>query len=72
MLVVPLLYDLVRRGHGRWARLAAALAFAGLAFEVKLTEGLLRWARARSTDVSLDAGLPRRGILYRLPAAGSG
>src|SRR4051812_38482726 len=30
ILVVPLLYDLVRRGHGRWAGLGAALAFAVL------------------------------------------
>jgi 4-amino-4-deoxy-L-arabinose transferase-like glycosyltransferase len=30
---------------------------------------VLRWARAHGTDVSLEAGLPHRGILYRLPAA---
>ena len=28
---------------------------------------VLRWARAHGTDVSLSAGLPHRGILYRLP-----
>jgi 4-amino-4-deoxy-L-arabinose transferase-like glycosyltransferase len=30
LLVVPLLFDLVRRGHGPWAGLAAALAYAVL------------------------------------------
>ena len=29
---------------------------------------VLRWARAHGTDVSLAAGLPHRGILYRLPS----
>jgi 4-amino-4-deoxy-L-arabinose transferase-like glycosyltransferase len=29
---------------------------------------VLRWARAHGTDVSLAAGLPHRGILYRLSA----
>src|SRR3954470_21373468 len=27
---------------------------------------VLRWARAHGTDVSLAAGLPHRGVLYRL------
>lgn len=30
---------------------------------------VVRWARSRGTDVSLRAGLPDRGILYRLPSA---
>jgi hypothetical protein len=29
---------------------------------------VLRWAREHSTDVSRAAGLPQRGILYRLPS----
>ena len=32
---------------------------------------VMRWVRANGTDVSRAAGLPRRGILYRLPGAGA-
>ena len=50
---VPLLYDLVRRGYGRWAGLAAALAYAVLPATV-LT------SRSDTMDTVMAALLARR------------
>jgi 4-amino-4-deoxy-L-arabinose transferase-like glycosyltransferase len=63
-LVTPTgLADAVRSGQVRYALLGGRCAprRRGACLPV------VRWVRAHGTDVSLAAGLPRRGLLYRLP-----
>ena len=55
-----------RSGEVRYALIGRATCAAGTGAGCA---PVVRWARAHGTDVSRAAGLPHRGLLYRLPGA---
>jgi 4-amino-4-deoxy-L-arabinose transferase-like glycosyltransferase len=65
---VPELQKLIAQGRVRYAFLNTTCSRRGAALKPACSAPV-RWVRANGTDVSLKAGLSRRGILWLLPGA---
>jgi hypothetical protein len=65
---VPKLQRLIAEGQVRYAFLNASCGRHGSALNPGCSAPA-KWVRAHGTDVSAEAGLPRTGLLWRLPGA---
>jgi hypothetical protein len=68
---VPKLQHLVALGKVRYAFLNTFCSHRASTVNPACSTPV-RWVRAHGTDVSLDAGLSQRGLLYLLPGARPG
>ena len=66
LLPLPRLRELVAHGELRFAVLDGGCGRSAAARALPGCSPGARWVRAHGTDVSLRAGLPHRGVLYRL------